>query len=247
MILLYHRVGGGTTLDVDLDPGLFEEQMATLEESASVVSLGDALERLKTNGVTPPQPSIVVTFDDGTADFADVAMPIMERHRIPATLYVATEFIEARKPFPENGVPLSWSALADVQATGLVNIGSHTHQHRLLDRVSEIEAAEELDRSIDMIERSSARATGRLRLPEGRRRVRRELSAPVRKRFRSAALAGTRRQSVRSDRSAAPRTFADPGERRHALVRSRRPRAGWRSKICCARSLNRVRYSRSTT
>src|SRR5438552_19112704 len=107
--------------------------MALLRESADVVPLGDALERLTANELTstPTKPSIVVTFDDGTADLADVAMPILVRHGIPVTLYVATAFIEEGKLFPDNGLPLSWSALADVHATGLVNVGSHTHHHRL--------------------------------------------------------------------------------------------------------------------
>ena len=37
---------------------------------------------------------VVVTFDDGTADLADVATPILERHGVPATVYLATRFVD---------------------------------------------------------------------------------------------------------------------------------------------------------
>ena len=35
-----------------------------------------------------------MTFDDGTADFVDVALPILERHGVPVTIYLATAFID---------------------------------------------------------------------------------------------------------------------------------------------------------
>src|SRR5438128_2196485 len=45
VILIYHRVGGGTGLEIDLDPGVFDAQMAALAASKRVVTLGTALER----------------------------------------------------------------------------------------------------------------------------------------------------------------------------------------------------------
>ena len=54
-------------------------------------------------------------------------------------------------PFPSSGRPVSWSALRDACSTGLVDIGSHTHTHRLLDRTPPGAAADELDRSIGLI------------------------------------------------------------------------------------------------
>jgi peptidoglycan/xylan/chitin deacetylase (PgdA/CDA1 family) len=245
VILLYHRVGGASKLDVDMEAGLFAEQMAQLRDSAAVVSLADALERLKTNAGSAPDSSVVVTFDDGTADFADEAMPIMQRYEIPVTLYVATAFLEEQKPFPGNARPLSWAALADVCATGLVNVGSHTHQHRLLDRLTEREAGEELDRSIDVIGARLGTQPQDFAYPKA---VAPSATAAraVRARFRSAALAGTRVN---------PYGATDPQRLARSPIQVSDGMRWFHKKVAggmgfedtLRRSLNRVRYSRSTT
>ena len=111
---------------------------------------------------------VVVTFDDGTADLADVATPMLERHGVPATVYLATRFVDEGEAFPDDGTPLSWSAVRDMASTGLITFGSHTHGHRLLDRLPPAEAADELDRSRDLIEDRVGRARRPLRLPQGR-------------------------------------------------------------------------------
>ena len=128
VVLLYHRVGGGSSLEIDLDAAVFEEQIATIAASNRAVRLGDALRRLATPGTH--ESAVVVTFDDGTADFADVAVPILARHGVPATLYLATAFVEEERELPGGGRPVSWSALRDACSTGLVDVGSHTHTHR---------------------------------------------------------------------------------------------------------------------
>ena len=45
VILLYHRVGGGSSLEIDLDAARFDEQMAVVA-AGRAVPLGDALEQL---------------------------------------------------------------------------------------------------------------------------------------------------------------------------------------------------------
>jgi peptidoglycan/xylan/chitin deacetylase (PgdA/CDA1 family) len=155
VVLIYHRVGGASGLELDLPVDLFAAQSEVLAASGRVVGLGEALGWLgrpdnsrDTGGVEDP---VVITFDDGTADFVDHALPILERHRLPVTLYAATAFIDEGRPFPGDGVPLSWRGLADACATGLVAVGSHTHGHRLLDRLPANQVDGELDRSIELI------------------------------------------------------------------------------------------------
>ena len=99
-MLIYHRVGRRTAVDVDLPLELFADQIAELRATRSVVSLTDGLARLA-DPSTAREPTVAITFDDGTADFADLALGVLVEHRVPATLYVATEFVERGTSFPE--------------------------------------------------------------------------------------------------------------------------------------------------
>jgi peptidoglycan/xylan/chitin deacetylase (PgdA/CDA1 family) len=194
VVLIYHRVGRQSGLDVALPVELFEAQAEALAASGRVVPLGDALPRLR-RPVDPAtaacEDPVVVTFDDGTADFVERALPILERHGLPVTLYAATAFIDEGRPFPGDGRPVSWQGLADACATGLVDVGSHTHRHVLLDRLAPAEVPSELDRSIDLIGEHLGRPPLDFAYPKA---VPGSTSTDraVRRRFRSAALAGTR-------------------------------------------------------
>jgi peptidoglycan/xylan/chitin deacetylase (PgdA/CDA1 family) len=246
VILIYHRVGGGTTLEIDLDPGVFDEQMAALAASKRVVSLGTALERLA--APAGGDPAVVITFDDGTSDFTDVALPILERHGVCATLYAATAFIENGVDFSDDGRPLSWAGLRDACATGLVDVGSHTHRHLLLDRVSPGEATDELDRSAGLIEERLGRPALDFAYPKAVAGTP-EVARLVQDRFRSAALAGTR---VNPYRAAGSTRHTDPQRLARSPIQvsdgmqyfERKVAGGMTLEDSFRRAVNRARYAR---
>jgi peptidoglycan/xylan/chitin deacetylase (PgdA/CDA1 family) len=198
VVLIYHRVGErGDPSEIDLPADVFDRQMAWLAETGRVVTLDAALDLLTASDADsvsgPGQATkVVVTFDDGTADLADVALPILARHGVPATVYVATRFIDEQLPWPAGGVPLSWAGAREMVDSGLVTIGSHTHGHRLLDRLSPSEAADELDRSRDLIEDRLGVAAHHFAYPKAVAPSDPAVEAEVRRRFRSAALGGNR-------------------------------------------------------
>lgn len=191
VVLIYHRVGGHTPVSVDLPCPLFAEQLAILAAGWAPVTL-DAATDLLARPTAPSGPTpVCLTFDDGTADFVEEALPELVAQRIPATLYVATDFVETGRAFPDEGRPVSWAGLRDALATGLVTIGSHTHTHRLLDRVGAEEAARELDRSVGLIEERLGVPCRHFAYPKAL------LGSPgaeqeVRRRFTTAAIGGTR-------------------------------------------------------
>lgn len=189
VVLLYHRVGRRSTVEVDLPRSLFSEQMAAIAGRA--VPLDDALSALAGPAPSGAATPVAVTFDDGTADFVDEAVPVLVEHGVPALLYVATAFIEEGRSFPDAGTPASWSALADAASTGVVSIGSHTHTHALLDRAAPAEVEQELDRSRKLIEDRLGVSADHFAYPKAVAGSP-GAEAAVRARFRSAALAGTR-------------------------------------------------------
>ncbi len=190
VVLAYHRVGRRSEIAVDLPLSLFTAQVEELAGSGCIVSLHTVL-TMVARDKEPPVSPVALTFDDGTADFAEVAVPVLARFGVPATLYVATDFVDRGRSFPHDGRPLSWAALRDVLGTGLVTVGSHTHTHALLDRLPPEAVTDELDRSIKLIEDHLERTPEHFAYPKAL------LGSPpaeaaVRGRFRSAAVAGTR-------------------------------------------------------
>ncbi len=196
VVLIYHRVGARTGVPVDLPVEMFDAQMEILSASGSVMSLGRAVEGLV--GGADLSGRVVVTFDDGTADFVELAAPILERHSIPATLFVATKFIDEGIEFPDHGQPATWSGLADTMSSDLVTIGSHTHSHALLDRLPPDRIADELDRSVGLIGQHLNVEVRHFAYPKALVPSP-AAEAQVRSRFSSASLAGTRANPVGAD------------------------------------------------
>jgi peptidoglycan/xylan/chitin deacetylase (PgdA/CDA1 family) len=241
VVLIYHRVGGRTGVRVDLPTPAFEKQMAALAESGAVLSLDDAARRLSLG--EDLRGRVAITFDDGTDDFVDEALPVLTRHGLPATLYVATAHIEERIDFPDAGRPASWAGLEDCLASGLVTIGSHTHRHVLLDRLPAQEVADELDRSIDLIGERLGVVAEHFAYPKALRPSA-AAEREVRARFASAALAGTRANPVGTDPHRLSRTPVQTtdGERWFA----RKVAGGMAFEDDVRRLVNRRRYAGAT-
>jgi peptidoglycan/xylan/chitin deacetylase (PgdA/CDA1 family) len=144
VVLLYHRVVG-LGGEIDTPPALFERQIAALVEGERVLTLDQAL-----GG--DPAGGVVVTVDDGYRDFHDTVLPLLVRYRVPALLYLATGLVAGEGPGPDDPDALTWSQLAEAQATGLVTVGAHTHGHTDLSRASEQVCRDEMARSQELVE-----------------------------------------------------------------------------------------------
>lgn len=192
VVLAYHQVGAPRPGAVNLSRSAFDEQMAMLAEGRGgrpVVDLDDVVARVRPGAEA--RSAVSVTFDDGTADFVEHALPVLLRHEIPVALYLATAHVDEGRSFWGDGTVLSWAALRDACSTGIVTIGSHTHEHILLDRTDADRASADLDRSIGRIEDELGVRPTHLAYPKALAPTA-AVGQVVRERFVSAALAGGR-------------------------------------------------------
>lgn len=94
LILIYHRVHADPDpmLPGEVDAERFDSQMGLLRRYCHPMPLADGVAGLRA-GKLPPR-AVAVTFDDGYADNVTVALPILQRHSIKATFFIATGFLD---------------------------------------------------------------------------------------------------------------------------------------------------------
>ena len=130
-LLIYHRVGGGTTNELDVSRDAFRNQVEILTRH-DVVSLDAALDRLDSGD---QRPGFVLTFDDGFADVYHHAWPLLRERSMPFTVYLATAYMgttmrwEGSTAKGTAGQGMTWEQLAELVDSGLCTIGNHTHNH----------------------------------------------------------------------------------------------------------------------
>jgi peptidoglycan/xylan/chitin deacetylase (PgdA/CDA1 family) len=143
---MYHRIGddGRDPWYLRVDPRRFDEQLELLCERYRPVTLQEMVVAA-TAGEVPPG-AVAVTFDDGYEDFFTAATPVLERRGMPATLFVATGFVQHQRPFP-------WEQLEELflgsgELPERVDIALDGTRHRwLLERGPAITLETEDDRS----------------------------------------------------------------------------------------------------
>jgi peptidoglycan/xylan/chitin deacetylase (PgdA/CDA1 family) len=109
----------------------------------------------------------VVVFDDGYANVYHHAYPVLRRLGIPATILLATAYLDQDGPFPfdesacdaagnrapDDFRPLTTAQCREMYDDGLVDLGSHTHTHVDFRGHDELFRAD-LSRSLDVLRQS---------------------------------------------------------------------------------------------
>lgn len=159
-ILFYHRVADSHPNDWTLSHADFARQLDWLEQNFDVVSLQEAQRRVQSEFCE--RPTVALTFDDGYGDNATFAIPELARRNLPATYFVATEFVRTGQPFPHDvqaGCPLAPNTIDELQQflDAGIEIGAHTRTHCDLGQIVDkatlrdeiLGSAEQLQRWLD--------------------------------------------------------------------------------------------------
>ncbi len=96
---MYHRVAAPLwdPWNLCVYPERFEQHLAALSRMADIVPLSTLTSRLRAG--RRGRPVVAITFDDGYADNLHMALPLLERYGVPATVFVTTGLIGTDEPF----------------------------------------------------------------------------------------------------------------------------------------------------
>jgi O-antigen biosynthesis protein len=158
-ILLYHAVSETSDprfAEWTVTPEAFGDQMCALaDEGYCTLTVRDFVERAFDRREPIDPRTVVITFDDGFADFRTQAWPRLRAFSMTATVFVTTRHVGGTSRWlvgqGEGDRPmLSWSQIEELAEAG-IEFGSHGHSHRQVDRVSADEGSAELVQSRDAL------------------------------------------------------------------------------------------------
>ena len=105
VVLMYHRVltdderkSAASHPGIVVDEQTFARHMAVLRRRFVVLSIEEFADRLERR-LPFPSSACLITFDDGWRDNYSNVLPILERHRLPALIFLPVNFIGARRVF----------------------------------------------------------------------------------------------------------------------------------------------------
>jgi peptidoglycan/xylan/chitin deacetylase (PgdA/CDA1 family) len=156
-ILVYHTISSRPEPlpgDIDITPERFAQQLRWLSRWRRVVTLEETLK------IGPRGRSVAITFDDGFADNLTVALPMLERLKLPATLFMTAGFVNREGYLTEN-------QLRELSRHPLITIGAHGLWHRHFTGLTIEDARFELTESRRILESVTGKVVDLMAWPYG--------------------------------------------------------------------------------
>jgi peptidoglycan/xylan/chitin deacetylase (PgdA/CDA1 family) len=173
-ILLYHSISADATPGFwrwTVHPDLFAAHMAFLRDHQyTSLTAAQFAQTLLDPGRPLPERPVVITFDDGFADFGN-ALPVLKSMQLTATLYIVTGYVgDASRwlaPEGEGDRPmLTWSQILEIDASG-IECGAHSRTHPQLDVLQKTRAWDEISRSKEEMEQHLGHLVNSFAYPHG--------------------------------------------------------------------------------
>ncbi|HHT63007.1 MAG TPA: polysaccharide deacetylase family protein [Clostridia bacterium] len=152
-VLMYHDLAPQVPKELSsstVSTGLFEKHLkALLEQGYTPVTFYELSQYLNKKGGMPAKP-VIITMDDGYLSNYTLAFPLLKKYKVPATFFVTTAYMGIKTQMPH----ISWDQAREMEESGLVDIQSHTHWHRLYSELPADEVMYETSMSFGLIEKN---------------------------------------------------------------------------------------------
>lgn len=141
LILTYHEVRESPA---GSEPGFYAISPAQLGRQLEILrAQGFGFLKLEELENAAPESKCVLTFDDATSDHFETVFPILEKYNGRASFFVPTA--KLNKPGH-----LTNEQVREMAAAGH-EIGSHSHEHQRMDKLTEAEVRRQISRSQEVL------------------------------------------------------------------------------------------------
>lgn len=145
-ILMLHSISNVPGNNLCIPPEIFEKQITKIiNDGFTTITASEYAKAMVDNKPMPKNP-IIITFDDGYKDNYTNAFPIMKKHHIKGTIFPITNAVDKNKNF------LTSSEIKEMEASGLIDFGSHTVNHVHLSKEDTAKVRYELIESKKFLE-----------------------------------------------------------------------------------------------
>lgn len=158
-ILMYHHVankGPDHLARWRTEPVMFAAQMRYLKDAGFTTTTFGEWQLARREGKPLPGRKVIITFDDGYADFEEHALPILRGCGFGATIFLPTDHVGGSARWDaRHGEPLpllDWDAARRLRDNGMM-IGAHSRSHRHLTTLNFVDLVEELAGARTVLER----------------------------------------------------------------------------------------------
>lgn len=165
-LLMYHGLYASEAQRLAIDPidrpyaisaEVFARQLDLLAKSQIPVIHPRALERKE----EPVPGGVLLTFDDGHASNAEIALPLLKQRGLSALFFVTTDFVGERSGF------CTWDQIRSLTQGGMV-VGGHGQTHRFLSDLPDDALRGELQGSHARLEHELQVSVKQMSFPGGR-------------------------------------------------------------------------------
>ncbi len=183
-VITYHRVcepvAGYSIPTCSVTPATFRRQLLGLRRRGYQAWPLSRCVEMHRRGEAIPRNVFVIVFDDGYENVYTQAWPILRQLEMPATIFLATGYLDSDDPMPFDDWPgadkanlasdtwrcLTSSQCDEMRTSGLIELGSHTHTHQdFRNRASEFR--EDMTSSLELLSRRFGVETIAFALPYG--------------------------------------------------------------------------------
>jgi peptidoglycan/xylan/chitin deacetylase (PgdA/CDA1 family) len=128
---MYHDVQPNSNNTITVSPQRLDADLTLLQQEGFHIIPISQMAAFLEHRATIPEKAVVLTFDDGYEGVYRYALPVLQKHHAPATIFLIGYYVSNLPGY------LTWPEVRQLEASGLVTVGGHTYNQHVPEPTGE--------------------------------------------------------------------------------------------------------------